>query len=48
MINIGSDIASSTSQNSDPDDPLCFHRPSQLKNADKVIFSPPAPPISIP
>jgi len=36
MINIGSDIASSMSKNSNPDDPLCFHRPSQLKNTDHI------------
>jgi len=45
MINTGSDIASSTSKNSEPDDPLCFLRSSQLKNTDYI--SPPAPHIPI-
>jgi len=37
MINIGSVIASSTSKNSEADDPLCFLRSSQLKNTSHIF-----------
>lgn len=37
MINTGSDIASSTSKNSNPDDLLCFLRSSQLKNTNHIF-----------
>ncbi len=37
MINIGSDIVSSTSKNSDADDPQCFHCPYQLKNSSHIF-----------
>jgi hypothetical protein len=40
MINIGSDIASSMSKNSEADDPLCFHRRSQLKKHRQIHIFP--------